>query len=272
MDSKICIMFAALTATGLAIRLLLPRLLALRGVTFFWHTRFGPALVFDSADQDGTTVRLLNVRGTYQSVCYVDEPILWLPVCEYHRSWAEATDDRLPRHAAQPPYHALVLGGGGFSFPKWLVAERPDITVEVAEIDPKIIEIARDHFFLDRLEREFGRDRIIVRCEDAFDLLVREDRRFDLIVNDVFMKDRPLGPLSGDEGARLIRSRLTPGGLYISNVRCKLEGRGKGVLEDTERSFSRVFDHVHVILERPQEPHLIGNNCLLAWMDEQGEG
>ena len=272
MDSKIWIVSCALAATGIAIRILLPRLLALRGVQFFWHTRFGPALVFDSTDQDGTSVRLLNVGGTFQSVCYVDEDLLWLPVCEYHIRWADATESHLPTRAQAEPYEALVLGGGGFSFPKWLVYARPDITCEVAEVDPKIVEIAYDHFFLDRLEEEFGRERIRVRCEDAFRILRCEERRRDLIVNDVFMKDRPLGPLATDEGARLIRDRLKPGGLYISNVRCRLKGRGRRVLSDTEEAFSRVFDHVDVILERPQEPHLIGNNCLLAWMDSEREG
>ena len=72
MDRFFLISFVVCAALGIVIRLALPRILAWRGVWFTWHTRFGPALVFDSADEDGTTVRLLNVRGTYQSVCYVD--------------------------------------------------------------------------------------------------------------------------------------------------------------------------------------------------------
>ena len=272
MEANLRIFFATLAlsaAVALAIRLLLPRLLAWRGVTLFWRTRFGPALVFDSCDQDGTTVRLLNVAGTYQSVCYVDEDLLWLPVCEYHRTWAQAIFDhwRGRPHAAR---RALVLGGGGFSFPKWLVAMTDDVACEVVEIDPAIIEIARSWFFLDRLEREFGPERICVREGDAWRRLKEADETFDLIVNDVFAKNRPLGPIATDEGAALIRERLAPGGLYIGNVRCTLSGRGGRLLEQTRLAFEGVFDHVRVICERPENPRLIGNNCLLAWMDEEG--
>ena len=50
-------------------RLLIPRLLAWRGVKLVRKTMFGPALIFDAEDADGTPVRLLNVNGTFQSVC-----------------------------------------------------------------------------------------------------------------------------------------------------------------------------------------------------------
>ena len=43
--------------------LLLPRILRSRGVFLYPRTKFGPALVFDSNDDEGTEVRLLNVGG-----------------------------------------------------------------------------------------------------------------------------------------------------------------------------------------------------------------
>ena len=48
--------------------LLLLWILRLRGV-FVTRTKFGVTMVFDSVDADKTPVRLLNVNGTYQSVC-----------------------------------------------------------------------------------------------------------------------------------------------------------------------------------------------------------
>ena len=256
----ICLLFS------LAIWILLPKLLKWRGVEFWWHTMFGPALVFDSEDQDGTCVRLLNVAGTYQSVCYTDEDLLWIPVCEYHRSWAEAIDEHVQQDTR--PKRALVLGGGGYSFPKWLVSARPDVSVEVVEIDPQITEIAREWFFLDTLIDRFGEDRITIIEDDAWKVLQNTHDTFDIIVNDVFSKNRPLGPLTTDQGARIIRDRLKPEGIYISNVRTPLEGKGAQVLKETQASFEQVFDHARVIYERPENPRTIGNNCLIAWRDE----
>lgn len=87
------------------------RLLAWRGVTVR-RTKFGIALLFDTADEDGTPVRMLNVNGTFQSACYLDERIWNELVCMYHRTSAEVVLGlvRLRR--------ACVIGGGGFSFPK----------------------------------------------------------------------------------------------------------------------------------------------------------
>lgn len=41
----------------------------------------------------------------------------------------------------------LMIGGGGYSFPKYLLANYPDATIDVVEIDPKMTEIAKEYFF-----------------------------------------------------------------------------------------------------------------------------
>ncbi len=270
MDSTLVVACVALTAIGIVIRLALPRVLAWRGVWFTWHTRFGPALVFDSTDADGTTVRLLNVRGTYQSVCYVDDDLLWIPVCAYHRTWGKVlrkTFGPADQHEGAPR-RALVMGGGGYSFPKWLVAYRPDFACEAVEIDPAITRIAREQFFLDRLCDEFSvgtSHRLVLANGDAWQYLQDDADGYDLIVNDVFSGNRPLGPMGNEDGARIVHEHLRPGGLYIGNVRTPLEGRGSGVLDRTRAAFEREFAHVQVIPERPEEPRKRGNNTLIAW-------
>ena len=270
MDSRVLIVFVALSVAGLALHFALPHLLAWRGVWFTWHTRFGPALVFDSADADGVTVRLLNVRGTYQSVCYVDEDLLWVPVCEYHRTWAGVVRDTWGKaqRKTKPVRRALVMGGGGCSFPKWLVAYRPDFCCEVAEIDPAIIRIARERFFVDELEQRFDTvrtGRLALVEADAWDYLEADAQGYDLIVNDAFSGNRPLGRLGTREGAQKIREHLCPGGVYVGNVRTPLEGRGSQVLTETRAAFEQEFAHVRIVPERPEEPRKIGNNALIAW-------
>lgn len=277
MDRFFLISFVVCAALGIVIRLALPRILAWRGVWFTWHTRFGPALVFDSADEDGTTVRLLNVRGTYQSVCYVDDDLLWVPVCAYHRTWASAVQDAFGkgRDATPASRRALVMGGGGYSFPKWLVAYRPDVTCTAVEIDPAITRIAREQFFVDRLCEEFSTastGRLELVNDDAWRVLQADERGYDLIINDAFSGNRPLGAMETTEGAKVVQAHLRPGGLYIGNVRTPLEGPGSRVLHETQEAFSHVFAHVEVIPERPEEPRKRGNNTLLAWDTRNAKG
>ena len=277
--NTLALVAAISVASTIAVRLLLPRILAWRGVWFTWHTRFGPALVFDYQDDDGTPVRLLNVGGTFQSVCYTDESLLWDPVCEYHRTWALAVHAVWPlrrgkRNGSEDasslhktPRKALVMGGGGFSFPKWMVAFRPDFCCETVEIDPKIVKIARERLFLGELERRFstnanGRLRIVM--DDAWSHLNYSKETYDLIVNDAFGGRRPMGGMDTQEGVRRIAQRLADDGVYIGNVRTPLEGKRAQPLYATQSALQEVFDCVWLIPEIPEDPLKLGNNTLIA--------
>lgn len=244
------------TLFGLFFHWLTLRLLAWRGVTVR-RTKFGIALLFDTADEDGTPVRMLNVNGTFQSACYLDERIWNELVCMYHRTSAEVILGlvRLRR--------ACVIGGGGFSFPKWLVYHAQPVHVDAIEIDPEVIGIAREQFALARTERECA-DRINVVCADGWAWLKAQGEPFDLIVNDAFSGSKPLGPLATDEGAALVHSHLSKDGTYLANVRAPLEGRKSTVLFETLDIFNSEFAHVWLVPEAPEEPRRLGNNVLVA--------
>lgn len=244
-----------------------PRLLALRGVIFVRRTMFGPALIFDSADQDGTPVRILYVGSAFQSVTYLSDELRDLPCCVYHRTMSNI----IAREA--PTGRILVMGGGGFSLPRNLVARLARANVEAVEIDPKVIELARAHFFLN--ESETGADgRLATIQADAWSHIKEAEEPYDVIVNDAFSGKRPLGPVSTEEGARTICAHLSPSGIFLSNVMSPLEGRKSQVLDDTVRAFAHVFAHVYVVPERPEEPTRGGCNVLIAseraleWLSE----
>lgn len=268
-----------------------------RGVHLFLRTKFGPAMVFDSVDDDGVAIRLLNVGGKFQSVSYVEPSLRWRLVCVYHQYFAQIveiqadlwdeSDAPAPGAAAQGKARlgavetsgakaasddvirrrALVIGGGGYSFPKWLVSEAPDVTTTVVEIDPAVTKIAREHFFLDELEREFrcgetGRLRLVT--DDGWAYLKTTDELFDIIVNDAFGGHKPLGPLTTDEGAATVRAHLTPRGIYLANVISPLEGKGSVVLRESIDACKGAFEHVYLIPESPEDASVTGDNVLVA--------
>lgn len=258
-----CAITAALTAIVLA----LPWLLRRRGVTMC-YTKFGLTLIFDSEDADGTPVRLVNVNGTFQSVSYVPEGLRCELACEYHREMArriEARADAAAREGRR--IRVLVMGGGGCSLPKYLAAHVPAADVDVVEIDPAMVRIAREQFFLDEClertgaERE-GRFRLVVG--DAWAHLLGEEEPYDVIVNEAFGGKRPLGPMETGEGARKVREHLADGGLYLADVRCPLEGRGAAPLREVEKTFGREFGRCEVVAEWPDEPKRAGNNVFIA--------
>ena len=235
-------------------------LLRWRGVTVFWRTMFGPALVFDSEDDGGEPVRLLNVGGTFQTIRYIDPEIRCELVCEYHRTMAGHV---LELAKTRPDLRILVLGGGGMAFPAWLAAHLERARIDVVEIDGKVIGIAREHFWLDELEKLAG-ERLHIICADGWEHLKAGDDCYDLIVCDAFGGSKPLGPMGGAEGAAAVRSRLAEGGLFLANLRSPLEGKGAQALEATLSAYREAFLSVELIEERPEEPGRLQNNVLVA--------
>ncbi len=112
------------------------------------------------------------------------------------------------------PRRVLLLGLAAGSVARALRALDPDAEIVGVERDREVLRLARRHFGLDRLGIE-----LVVG--NALEYLRRGRRRFDLIVEDLFV-----GPSRSvrkpdwllDEGYRLIRRRLRSGGYVVSNT------------------------------------------------------
>lgn len=107
----------------------------------------------------------------------------------------------------------LMLGGAGFAYPKQLLLEHPGVALDVVEIDPAMVQIARERFFLDRLEMQLAargprrRSRIFVEDGEAF--LRRSDGApYDAIINDVFVGREAVPFFVSDEGIACARAAL----------------------------------------------------------------
>jgi spermidine synthase len=112
------------------------------------------------------------------------------------------------------PRRVLLLGLAAGSVGRAVRALDPGADIVGVELDREVVRLARRHFDLDRL-------RIELVIGDALEYLRHEPRRFDLIVEDLFV-----GPSRSvhkpewllGEGYRLIRRRLRPGGYVVSNT------------------------------------------------------
>ena len=49
-----------------------------------------------------------------------------------------------------------MLGGAGFSYPKYLISHYPAKTMDVVEIDEGMVELAFKYFYLDELFDEYN--------------------------------------------------------------------------------------------------------------------
>ncbi len=251
------IFMLVLTVVEVIFYLALPALLRLRDIDAKRVGPFGLRLVFETEDEDGTPVRLVNVNGTFQSATYLSDELWSELVCVYHRQMVEVIN------AMGDARSVLVIGGGGYSLPKYLVTHTKRMRVCVVEIDPAMTELARERFFLDRAESAAD-GRLELVSGDGFAWLESCEQRFDVIVNDAFSAGKPLKKLATEDGARLIANHLTERGVYLANIRCPLEGPRAGVVPVVKAAFGTAFAHVRMIAENPEEPRRLGNNVLVA--------
>jgi spermidine synthase len=160
----------------------------------------------------------------------------------------ETLIDRREPHRLQHPYARTVMAGllyrpeassclliglGGGALVRFLDHYFPQVRLDVVEIDPAIVAVARDYF---------GTVPARVFVEDGREYLRRGGERYDLILIDAHLhpdartdaSGHPL-TLKGEEFYRSVRERLRPGGVVMFNM---LEGRdAEAYLEGIRAAF-----------------------------------
>ena len=228
-----------------------------------YKTMAGTTHVYEIVYDDGKLVRVMNVKGTYQSATYLDDECYEL-VFGYHRAYNAMFQ---PEPPAPPIRRVAMLGGGGFSYPKHLVAKHPDISVDVVEIDPMVVSLAERWFYLDRLAAEFDTEktgRLTIYIDDARGFLEEANDTYDAIVNDCFSARVPVMSLATVEAARAIHSHLNPGGMYLTNVISALRGPDAKLLHRVMATLQKEFAHVHVVPGSEGLPRLVDNYVVIA--------
>ena len=219
------------------------------GVFVYPFTKFGPAVVMPIEDDEGNAVRVLSVGGMFQSATYLDEGRRYEPVFGYYRAF-----DRM-FEAGRPIETVLMIGGGGYAYPKHFIATQEEAAIDVVEIDPVVTRIAYEHFFLDELIAEFDAEmngRLNLFNEDGRAFLdelseAPEGIRYDAIVLDSFGGNEPVARLVSAEAVRAAKGCLAQGGLYLANVVAPATEAGARYLDATVATLYEAFAHVWVI-------------------------
>lgn len=210
-----------------------------------YKTMFGTAKVYVAPWGD-TQVRVLDVDGTYQSATFLDEhwcaapfPYLGLYGCVFNIDY--------------PVRNLCMLGGGGYAFPKCVVAYHPEARIDVVEIDPAITRIAQEDFFLGRLMETYHTNenrRLGLVCDDGLGYLQKCAKghvRYDAILNDCFAAGTPEAAFVAPEAMRVVRTCLAPKGLYLTNIITALEGEDAWPLVELVNILSGEFAHVSAL-------------------------
>jgi spermidine synthase len=155
-------------------------------------------------DASGLRTLWFGRDGTRQSVVRVGDPDhIELPYARAMPAGIALVDK---------PGRILIVGLGGGTIPSFLHKHYPDVTIDVVDIDPLVVDVAKRYFgFREdaRMQAHVadGR-RFIEECKDPY----------DLIFLDAFSAENIPYALATREFLQAVRRALTPKGAVVGNV------------------------------------------------------
>ena len=159
----------------------------------------------------------------------------------------------------------LMLGGGGYSVPKWLLAGKSGLDAKtldltVVELDPAMTRCAREFFALPEDPR------MSIRHEDARAFLNRRQEQYDLVFVDVFNSHYSVPFQMGTaEAAQALRKAVAPGGAVVMNVISAITGPDGRLFRGIYGALKTAFPEVRVYPVHMREfPERVQNLMLVA--------
>lgn len=147
----------------------------------------------------------------------------------------------------------LVIGLGGGVIPSAMRRIEPDLRIDVVELDPAVVEVARQRFGYredPRLRTRIGDGRVFVRRQ------LRAGARYDLIVIDAYERVYVPEHLMTREFVAEVKALLAPGGVVASNT------FARGPLAPYEAAtYQSVFGETRIV------DMMLGNRIILAGRD-----
>lgn len=189
---------------------------------------------------EGRPVRSLALDHLVHSYVDPDDPTFI--GYGYERVYAELTELHL---RGRPRSATLSIGGGGYTFPRYLAAVHPGTQVDVLEIDPAVTRAAYDLLGLSRdaAIRTYNMDARVWFMEQ------QPEGRYDVVYGDAYNDLSVPYHLTTVEFDRMVRRALKPGGVLMANV---IDNYKTGeFLRAYVRTVSEVFEHVYLFALGP---------------------
>ncbi|MBU0546192.1 fused MFS/spermidine synthase [Patescibacteria group bacterium] len=137
---------------------------------------------------------------------------------------------------------ALMIGGGAYSYPKYFLANYPDKTLDVVEIDPMFTELAKQYFgFVEN--KNIG-----IYHEDGRTFLARNDKKYDIVYVDAFHSSYSIPfHLTTREAVGEIYRSLSTNGAAIINTISAIEGEKGKFFRAEFNTYKSVFPYVYAL-------------------------
>ncbi len=160
----------------------------------------------------------------------------------------------------QKSFKTLFIGGGGYTFPRFIEKKYPGAEIDVVEIDPEITRVVKKYLGISE------KSKIRSHNEDGrwFVMNSKERGSYDFIFGDAFNDLSIPYHLTTKEFAMQLKALMKPDGLLLANV---IDSFKKGAFMPSYiRTLEEVFGkgHVHLILLSSDYEHIGISTCVVV--------
>jgi len=128
------------------------------------------------------------------------------------------------------PKNIMVIGLGGGVIPKQMAHYFPSANIDVVEIDPKILDIAKEYFYFEE------KGNIKVHIGDAFKVIDNLNRKYDVVILDAFNTNYIPFHLMSIEFLRKVYNSMDDKGVVSINV-CNIHPSFSSHLKTVKTAF-----------------------------------
>ena len=154
--------------------------------------------------------------------------------------------------------NVLFIGGGGFSGPKQFLRDYPNMNIDVVEVDPEVIRVAKEYFLVPESPR------LRVFAQDGRTFLSETDRIYDLIILDAYAKSYVPFHLMTREFHELAFTRMSDDGILISNMITSLTGRTSDLFRAELKTMEDIFSSIKIFPVSGDAGGIVQNVMVLA--------
>src|SRR5947209_12526965 len=134
----------------------------------------------------------------------------------------------------------LVVGLGAGSIPKSFLRSYPQVLVDSVELDPVVVDVARQYFAVP----EGPRHRIIV--QDGRQYVRRTEGLYDVILMDAYFAEGIPFHLVTREFFQQVKAKLTPSGVVVANIVGALGGPNSKLFRAIYKTYAAEFTGLYL--------------------------
>jgi spermidine synthase len=194
-------------------------------------TQYNKVLIFQDRNFDGKLIRRMNINSELSSAMFLDSNELVFDYTKFYNLFL---------HFQPNAKSFLLIGGAGYSYPKYFLEKYIGKKLDVVEIDPILTSLARQYFNL-----QDNKD-LRIYHQDGRIFLNKSVNKYDVILIDAFRSSVIPYQLTTKEATEQIYHHLNDKGVVLINIISSINGETGKFLRAEYATYQSVFPQTYL--------------------------